>query len=374
MSKVSIVKCSDYDKNNIYYSVKESVNLAGGFEFVRGKKVLIKPNLLAPSKPEQSVTTHPEVVRAVIKLAYESGAEKVMVGDSPGIGTQEIIYNMTGIKKVVDEEGAFIANFKDKIEVENHEGKLVKKFELAKVVEEADVVISVAKLKTHGMTYFTGSMKNLFGTVPGMLKPQFHYRFPDKRDFAEMIVDLNVAIKPQFGIIDGVMGMEGNGPRSGNKRFIGVIMASKDLTALDATACRVVGINPEKILMLKIAGDRKTGEIEEQNIEISGEKVENVMIKNFKQVTRERDILGLLPFEIPKIINDIIKIIMVPKPFFEHKKCILCNECVNVCPVQPKALKNENKKIIIDRKRCIRCFCCQEMCPVGAIKPKRICK
>lgn len=374
MSKVSIIKCSDYDKKSIYNSVKEAVNLAGGMEFVKGKKVLLKPNLLAPSKPEQSVTTHPEVVRAVIKLAYENGAASVAVGDSPGIGTQEIIYNMTGIKKVVEEEGAVIANFKDKIDVENHKGKLVKKFELAKAVEEAEVIISIAKLKTHGMTYFTGSMKNLFGTVPGILKPQFHYKFPDKRDFAEMIVDLNVAIKPHFGIIDGVMGMEGNGPRSGNKRFIGVIMASKDLTALDSTACRVVGINPEKIIMLKIAGEREVGKIEESNIEVCGEKIENVMVKNFKQVTRERDILGLLPFKLPDFVNKIIKMLLVPKPYFNHKKCILCNECVKVCPVQPKALKNENKKIIIDRKSCIRCFCCQEMCPVGAIKPKRICK
>ena len=374
MSKVSIVKCSNYDRENIYNSVKESVNLAGGFEFVRGKKVLLKPNLLAPSKPEQSVTTHPEVVRAVIKLAYENGAESVAVGDSPGIGTQDIIYNMTGIKKVVEEEKAVIANFREKVDLENHEGKLVKKFEVAKAVKDADIIISIAKLKTHGMTYFTGSMKNLFGAVPGVLKPQFHFKFPDKNDFAEMIVDLNLALKPHFGIIDGVMGMEGNGPRSGNARFIGVIMASKDLTALDATACRVVGINPENINIIKNGAERGLGVIEEDDIKIEGTLIGEVVVKNFKQITREKDILSLLPFKLPKFINNIIKNILVPKPFFIHKKCILCNECVKVCPVEPKALKNKKDKIEIDRKVCIRCFCCQEMCPVGAIKPKRLCK
>jgi uncharacterized protein (DUF362 family)/NAD-dependent dihydropyrimidine dehydrogenase PreA subunit len=374
MSKVSIVKCSNYDRENIYNSVKESVNLAGGFEFVKGKKVLLKPNLLAPSKPEQSVTTHPEVVRAVIKLAYENGAESVAVGDSPGIGTQDIIYNMTGIKKVVEEEKAVIANFREKVDLENHEGKLVKKFEVAKAVKDADIIISIAKLKTHGMTYFTGSMKNLFGTVPGVLKPQFHFKFPDKNDFAEMIVDLNLALKPHFGIIDGVMGMEGNGPRSGNARFIGVIMASKDLTALDATACRVVGINPDNINIIKNGAERGLGVIEEDDIKIEGTLIGEVVVKNFKQITREKDILSLLPFKLPKFINNIIKNILVPKPFFIHKKCILCNECVKVCPVEPKALKNENKKIEINRNLCIRCFCCQEMCPVGAIEPKRFCK
>lgn len=374
MSKVSIIKCSDYDKTTIYNSVKEAVERAGGMEFVRGKNVLLKPNLLAPSKPEQSVTTHPEVVRAAIKLAFENGALTVAVGDSPGIGTQDIIYNMTGIKKVVEEEGAVIANFREKIELENHDGKLVKKFELAKAIEDADVVISIAKLKTHGMTYYTGAMKNLFGTVPGILKPQFHYKFPDKSDFADMIVDLNIALKPDFAIIDGVMGMEGNGPRNGNPRFIGVIMASKDLTALDATACRVVGIEPENILIIKRGAERKTGKIREDEIEICGESIESVAVKNFRQVTREKDLLSLLPVKLPKFLNNIVKEILLPKPYFIHKKCILCNECVKVCPVQPKALENRDKKIYIDRKKCIRCFCCQEMCPVGAIEPRRFCR
>ncbi len=374
MSKVSIIKCSDYDKNNIYNSVKEAVIFAGGMEFVKGKKVLLKPNLLAPSKPEQSVTTHPEVVRAMIKLAFENGAESVAVGDSPGIGTQEIIYNMTGIKKIVEEEGAVIANFREKMEMEIHEGRKVKKFELAKAVSDADIIISVAKLKTHGMTYYTGAMKNLFGTVPGILKPQFHYKFPDKNDFAEMIVDLNLAIKPHFGIIDGVMGMEGNGPRNGNSKFIGVVMASKDLTALDATACRVVGINPENIFMIKNAAERDMGKMAESEIEIYGESIETVSVKNFKQITREKDLLALLPVKLPKFLNNIVKEILLPKPYFIHKKCILCNECVKVCPVQPKALENRDKKIYIDRKKCIRCFCCQEMCPVGAIEPRRFCR
>ena len=279
-----------------------------------------------------------------------------------------------GNLKDVEEEKAVIANFREKVDLENHEGKLVKKFEVAKAVKDADIIISIAKLKTHGMTYFTGSMKNLFGAVPGVLKPQFHFKFPDKNDFAEMIVDLNLALKPHFGIIDGVMGMEGNGPRSGNARFIGVIMASKDLTALDATACRVVGINPDNINIIKNGAERGLGVIEEDDIKIEGTLIGEVVVKNFKQITREKDILSLLPFKLPKFINNIIKNILVPKPFFIHKKCILCNECVKVCPVEPKALKNKKDKIEIDRKVCIRCFCCQEMCPVGAIKPKRLCK
>ncbi len=189
-----------------------------------------------------------------------------------------------------------------------------------------------------------------------------------------MIVDLNVALKPQFGIIDGVMGMEGNGPRNGNPVFIGVVMASTDLTALDATACRIIGINPENIAIIKNAGIRNIGKIEKNEIEVLGNSIEDISVKNFKQVTREKDILTLLPFKLPKFMNKILTALMVPKPYFIHNKCILCNECVKVCPVEPKALKNENKKIEIDRKLCIRCFCCQEMCPVGAIEPKRFCK
>ena len=367
MSKVVLLNVEEYNFDKIYSEIKKGLDLIGGLGFVKNKKVLLKPNLLAPLKPEDAVTTHPLLVKALIRLVKENGGE-VLVGDSPGVGTQNNIYGITGIKKVVEEEGAEIANFKDKIDIENYEGKLVKKFTLAKVYDEVDYIFSLPKLKTHGMTYYTGAIKNLFGMVPGLLKPKFHYRFPGKEDFAEMLVDLNVVLKPTMAIMDAIIGMEGNGPRNGNPRKIGAILISKDLVALDTVACKLVKINPSEILPIKKAYERKIGDME--NIEIIGETVEKLRVDNFSQIKKELDVGRILP--LPDFINNFIRELLVPKPKFDHEKCILCNECVKVCPATPKALENKNGKIVIDRDKCIRCFCCQEMCPVGAIESKRI--
>lgn len=367
MSRVALVKCDNYNFDNVYDAVKKAAAAAGGLEFVKGKRVLLKPNLLAPNKPEDAVTTHPEFVKAVIRVFKEAGAAKIYVGDSPGIGTQEIIYSVTGIKKVVEEEGAEIADFKEKVEIENPNGKYVKRFTFAKAVADAEVIVSLPKLKTHGMTYYTGAVKNLFGCVPGLLKPRFHFQFPDKEMFSDMLVDLNIALKPMFAIMDGITAMEGNGPRNGKPVRLGVVLASKDLTALDATACRIVGIEPKEILPLLKAYERKIGTIEETEIEVIGEKIEDVKNTKFKKIHREKDITFTLPFGLDKALREML----VLKPKFYHEKCVMCRECIKVCPAEPKALEERSGKVIIDKKKCIRCFCCQEMCPVGAIKPKR---
>lgn len=368
MSIVSLVKCNNYEFEEVYNAVKKAVSLAGGLEFLRNKKVLLKPNLLAPNKPEDAVTTHPIFFKAVARLVKENGGI-VFAGDSPGIGTLEMVLNVSGLKKVMEEENVGLANFKEKTEVEIKEGKVVKKFILAKVFDEVDYVISIPKLKTHGMTYFTGAVKNLFGMVPGLLKPKFHYQFPDKSDFANMLVDLNLAIKPCFAIMDGITGMEGNGPRGGNPIDIGVVLASKDLTALDATACRIVGIEPENILPLVKSNERNNGEIKSEKIEVAGDSIDSVRIKKFKQIKREKDILKLIP--LPKKINQFLREFLMPKPLFIHKKCVMCLECIKACPPEPKALEVFEKRIKIDRSKCIRCFCCQEMCPKSAIEPRR---
>ncbi|BDU50001.1 DUF362 domain-containing protein [Haliovirga abyssi] len=368
MSKVALMKCDDYKFDNLYKVIKEGLELTGGIKFVKDKKVLLKPNLLSPEKPEKAVTTHPEVVRAVIRILHEAGA-KVYVGDSPGTGTQEIIYNVTGMKKVIEEEGAEFADFKNKVEV-LVDGKVVKKFIFAKAVKDVDYIFSLPKLKTHAMTYYTGVIKNLFGTVPGILKPKFHYTFSEKDKFSEMLIDLNIALKPIYGIMDAVVGMEGNGPRNGDPKKIGAILISKDFIALDATACRLVNISPYDVMPIVKGFERGLGEIDKDKIEILGEKIEKLEVKDFKKVKKELKVGMLIP--VPNFINKFIKNILVPKPYFDEKKCILCGECVKVCPPTPKALKIEDGKVKINRERCIRCFCCQEMCPVNAIEPRRI--
>ena len=366
MSKVAILKCEDYSFDNLYESIKKGVELTGGFSFTKGKKVLLKPNLLAPVKAEDAVTTHPLFVKAVIRLLKEAGAT-VFVGDSPGIGTQENIYKLTGIKDVVEEEGAEIANFKEKIEVKFHEGKMLKSITLAKAYEDVDYIFTLPKLKTHGMTYYTGAIKNLFGMIPGLLKPKLHYRYPNLENFSDMLIDINLLLKPVYAIMDGVVAMEGNGPRNGDPVNLGLILVSKDLVAIDTVACKIIGINPFEIVPIVKGNERSLGNM--SDIEVLGEDIKELNIKPFKQIKKELDIGRILP--LPKFIDKMVKELLLPKPKLIEKKCVHCRECINVCPVDGKAVDMINGRIEFDREKCIRCFCCQEMCPVGAIEAKR---
>ena len=369
MAEVALIKCKEYEFDDVYNKIKEALNLIGGINFVKGKKILLKPNVLSGKSPDKGVTTNPIFLKAVIRIVKENGGD-VYVGDSPGLGSQDTIYNITGIQKVVDEEGAKIANFKDKIDVDNPEGKIVKKFTLVQVYRDVDYIISLPKLKTHGMLYYTGAMKNMFGMIPGLLKAQCHFKFPDRANFSEMLLDLNCLIKPSLAIMDAVIGMEGNGPGNGTLRNIGLILASRDFAALDATACRIIGLDPSQLDLLRKAAERNYGEIEESSIKILGEKLNDHIIKDFQNIKQEVKVTGIL--RLPDFITRIIRSILVAKPFFIHSKCVLCNECVKVCPSQPKSLRIENKKVVINRKTCIRCFCCQELCPKGAIIHKRM--
>ncbi|TYB32103.1 MAG: DUF362 domain-containing protein [Candidatus Mcinerneyibacterium aminivorans] len=368
MSKVYLGKCEEYDKKKIKTILKKAFKELGGIDFVKNKKILLNPNLLAPAEPEKAVTTHPSVLEATGQIVQEHGGE-VFVGDSPGMGTFKILYRKTGIEKVVRENGFKFANFKDKIQVPNKDGKIVKNFTLAKAYREVDIVFSLAKLKTHGMAYYTGAIKNLFGMVPGLLKPQFHYKFSDKELFAQMLVDLNFAIKPELAIIDGIVAMEGDGPRNGNPRNINSLLISRDFVAADSVACRLVNIDPREIIHIRKGSESNLGEMEKKRIEIVGDIFDDLKVSKFKQPPKETKVDSVVP--LPGFIKKIVKKILVPKPKFDHKKCILCKECIKICPSKPKSLKIKDNKIKINRNSCIKCFCCQEMCPAGAINARR---
>lgn len=368
MSDVFIEKCESYNEEELELSMKKIFESLGDLSFLKNKKILLKPNLLSPKKPEKAVTTNPEFLRAVVKN-LKKYTDRIYVGDSSGIGSPDLLYNVTGIKKIIEDENLILADFKNKIKIENPQGKLVKSFEVAKAFADADYIISLPKLKTHAMTYYTGAVKNLFGMIPGGLKPTYHMRFPELGLFTQMLVDLNTAIKPLMSIMDAVIGMEGNGPGNGSPRKIGLIMASYDPVALDSTACRIIGIKPEKIYTNINGVKSGLGVMDSEKIKLpEWFSFDKYSIKDFKKASVK---LNMIALPVPKPLTDFVKKTFGRKPQFDHKKCIMCQECVKICPSQPKSLKAENGKIKIDRNTCIKCFCCQEMCPVGAIKPSR---
>ena len=372
MAEVSLVKCSGYERDEVEDAVREAVRLLGGISSVvrPGERVLIKPNMLHPAAPRKAITTHPSLVAAVIKLVKEAGAIP-LVGDSPGIARCERVLRATGIGAVAEELGAETMDFSASlVEVENETGLRAKKLVLSRAAVEADKIISLPKLKTHGQVYFTGAVKNQFGCVPGFLKAQHHCRFPDREHFAEVLLDINRYLRPKLAlaVMDGIVAMEGNGPSGGTPRDVGVIVAGRDFPAVDVVACRVVNIDPITVPTTRAAYESGYMAEEMEDIEVLGEPVENVFVEDFQRLQVVNRIAQFGPFP-PSVARRLTES-LVPKPAPDKKLCTLCGVCVEACPAVPKAIKLAGSKILIDKSKCIRCYCCQEMCPSGAMKLK----
>jgi uncharacterized protein (DUF362 family)/Pyruvate/2-oxoacid:ferredoxin oxidoreductase delta subunit len=359
-STVSIIRCKNYDRDLIYDKVRESVNLLGGMDsFVKpGEKVLIKPNLLKARPPEAAVTTHPEVVRAVIRLVRQAGGTPV-VGDSPGMGEEEEVLRHTGILGVMEDEETSIADFTDSVKIRGM-GRF-HHFEVAKSAEEADAIINLPKFKTHGMMVMTGAVKNLFGCVPGKKKVQWHFNTGiDHESFARMLVELSVLLKPRLTILDAVTAMEGNGPGSGDPCTIGLIIAGEDTVALDVVSSIIVGLSPMQLPVIRAARSAGIGESRIDQIRILGEDINDIMVKDFRipQLTSTE-------WPVPEWARCRLKDALTTRPVINHNECVRCRICQKDCP--RGAIKESGGRLKIDYRNCIRCFCCQEFCPEGAI-------
>ncbi|HPP75859.1 MAG TPA: DUF362 domain-containing protein [Armatimonadota bacterium] len=343
-------------------AVFQAVELLGGIgSWVQpGQKILLKPNLLSARLPEAAVTTHPAVVEAVVELCLQAGA-KVSLGDSPPLaGERESSYKrllqMTGMNGVAERTGAEIVRFEEAVtQIECPEGRYYKKFDVARAVVDADVLISIPKLKTHGLTYLTGAVKNIFGCIPGKRKAFFHAQAGDDREtFAQMLVDLLRALPPQLSIMDAVVGMEGDGPVDGKIRPVGLILASVDPVALDAVASAVLGIDPMIVETTRIASSEGLGVADLKKIEVLGEPIENVTCSGFIEPRSKS-----LWTDIPRPIRQLLKSQLVPFPVVTSN-CKSCGACEQACPVQ--AISNGHKRPHIDLSKCIRCYCCREVC------------
>ncbi len=253
MVRVAIAACNSYEPVEIEQATSELIRLLGGLDNIitPGDKVLLKVNMLNASAPERAVTTHPEVLRSVIRHVKKVGGI-VTVGDSPGgrnVGeVPKKVFKTTGIDKVCIDENVPLLLLDDDIVKKRSPGaKLYRFFTVGKAAVEADVVITIPRLKTHGFQMFTGAVKNLFGVIPGLKKAEFHVKVPNREDFGGMLVDLYQLISPKLAVMDGVIAMEGSGPSSGDPYHLGVLLASVDSAALDFIASKIIGLYPRKV-------------------------------------------------------------------------------------------------------------------------------
>jgi uncharacterized protein (DUF362 family)/Pyruvate/2-oxoacid:ferredoxin oxidoreductase delta subunit len=358
MAKVSIVRCEDYERENVYNAVKRSVDLLGGIgSFVKtGMSVLIKPNLLSARIPEDAVDTHPEVVRAVVRLVKGAGGVP-MIGDSPGGYGENVneIFQKSGMRSIADEEGVELIKFSS--------SRFVEGIPVARHVFDCDYMISVPKLKTHSITVITAAIKNVFGTVPGLFKAECHSMAPRENEFAKTIAKVYSISKPDISIVDAIVAMEGDGPSSGEPRSMNFVMAGEDAVAIDSCIAKIIGLRPEEIFVTKEACQMGLGETNFHNIEICGDGLKDFIAKDFK--LPQTTALKIVP---PLLLNGVAALVRF-KPFIDESVCARCNLCKVMCPVDAITIDKESCRV--DYDKCVRCLCCHEVCPYKAMRIKR---
>lgn len=375
MSKVFIKHTPSYDKKEVYASIKYVMENMGVQEAVQGgKRVLLKPNMLSRSNPIKAITTHPEILNATIAVLKEYGvkAEDMLIADSSGGPTSALIlkanYNGCGYTEISKNTGVPLY-INQEISKVKTDGVIVKEFEIISAVLEYDVIINLAKFKTHAMTGMSGAVKNIFGTVSGLKKAEFHMRFPDKANFANMIVDLCERVKPNFHIVDDVLGMQGDGPSGGIPIKLEVILAGQNPYLIDSAICHMMGFETMNVPIMKAAIDRDLCPKELPEDTVVGDLEKYKKIKGFiLPKSYGIDFSAQLPRAISWATPTIEKL-LAPKPQINKAQCIGCEKCKDICP--QRVITMVNKKAKINLKGCIKCFCCHEMCPVKAIDIKR---
>lgn len=371
---VAIRKCDNYDLDNLIEEVEFLFKGMGGISKLlkATDRVLLKPNMILGKKPDEHATTYPNFIEAVVIVLRKHGIRNLSLGDSPGSGqvTSDIV-NICGFKDICKKYSVSIVDLKTEKDWFNKDAKLIKKFILAKELDKFDKIVNLPKLKTHVLAQMTCAVKNYYGLIPGHNKAKFHLKMQDHLDFSQLMLDLYHTIDeriPTINLMDGIWGMEGNGPTAGTPKHFGVIMASTSAIALDTVAEKVSAI--KDVTTNIVARRNKLPEAFFENIKIVGDSIESVRTKKTKKpvsVTKY----------IPKFLYGFLKNQLLQYPVVNKAMCISCSKCKEVCPVSAITMeaikfKGKDKKIpVFDYKKCIRCYCCQEMCPAKAITVKK---
>lgn len=364
---VAVVRCKTYDVEAVKPALEEALNAVNGLDFVKsGMKIIIKPNLVSFKKPDAAATTHPALLEALVEMLLARGAD-VTIGDSPG-GPHSLpllnrVYTATGMDRV-EKLGAKLNRNMNEKTVDFPEGKVLKNFTYTEYLDEADAIIDFCKLKSHGMLGMSAAVKNLFGTIPGLKKPEVHYKFQNDAEFADMLVDLNEYFKPRLAICDAVVGMEGNGPTAGTPRQIGAIIASKSTYYADVVGAELIGMNIDGLPTLQAAYERGFAPASSKNLRVYGD-IRALTVDDFKAPP----VRGLSFMRKGNVLHFISKAALEHKPTLKKRLCVGCGECARMCPA--KAIEMKNKNPHINREKCIRCFCCQEFCPRAAMVAHR---
>ena len=363
---VSVRRSPTYEREAILEAVTAHFDAFGGVgAFVRpGDRVLIKTNLLMARAPQAATTTHPSLVWAIASVAKAAGG-LVTIADSPGgrytKETLQKCYRVSGLEEAAHSAGVSLNFDLGAAKADFPEGKLCRSFHLIAPWHEADVVFSACKLKTHAMTAYTGAVKNCFGLIPGLEKPEMHFRFQELTAFSQMLIDLCRCAAPKLTFMDAVVGMEGNGPSGGRPRPLGLTLCAPNPFALDLLASDLIGFSADEVETVRLSAEQGLCPPQAGLLHVVGEQTAPW------RCSFERAASGDVTFSsrIPGPLQKPLRRLLAPRPVIDAARCIGCGECAASCP--PQTITLREGKAHIGSGQCIRCFCCQEMCPVKAI-------
>lgn len=371
MSTVYASHVLNYASESLSVAIEAALeNSINAKKLTAESRVVIKPNLLAKHNPDTAVTTHPAVLRQIIVALQRRGINNITVADSPGgVYNPQLmadVYRVCGIAQVCDELN--VNAYTDcKWKSRNTNGLICREWNFIEPIIDADFIINLPKMKTHMMMGVSCAVKNMYGSIPGLQKAELHLRFPDKDNFAQMLVDMFLATAPSLNIADGILAMEGDGPAGGTPRLCSVILSSDDAFALDLAVLKLLGFSCSEVPYMQKAFLRGLCSENFDLAQLQGDKI--LPFADFKKPSGYKNVD--FSTKVPKAFRPFALMWLkcaAPKPVINKLKCIGCGKCGEICPAN--AISIADKKAYINKQKCIRCFCCHEVCPIKSIKVK----
>jgi len=333
---------------------------------IAGKKVAIKTNALKAADPNsQAMTTHYKLVKAVVQKVETMRPLSIVVGDSVGTesyGNSEYVFQISRQK---DAAGPYYRNLNRRMTVMQMEEPFKRQVALLRDVMEADIYISVPKMKTHGLTMISGAMKNNYGLLAGAQKSWFHYYSGDSKRFARVVVELFRMRPPDLVIMDAILAMEGYGPASPETRWVNKILAAKDAVALDTVEAKIVGFAVDDVPYLTIARELGLGETDLNLIEVIGDA--STIQEYHRPVPPESSFSYKAGVGSGWTNRDFFRTRIAYRPVFSVERCDQeCKACVDACP--SGALTRRSAAPALDSDKCMLCSACKESCEHEAIR------
>jgi len=369
---VSLRRCTGYEQPEVDRALFLCLSDLGGMgrHVKKGERIVLKVNLLMAARPDEAITTHPSVLLALSRAVERAGGVP-LVADSPGgrstLGRLRKAYDRSGLL-ALEKRGELHLNWDIAPKrVAFPEGKILRSVDILKVVEDADGVIAVPKLKTHTQTIITGAIKVLYGVIPGLAKTGYHAKLPDKDDFNNMLLDLLCLVNPMLAVMDGIVGMEGNGPSVGKPRRGNVLLAGP-CGAVDVVSAAIMGLKAAEVPLLRSAAGRGLAPAGMDGLEILGDSLAASRTGDWKIPVSRVGLLEHLAEGVPPNVLRRVGNLLIRRPVPDRARCTACGDCLRNCP--QKCIRMVNDRVKIDYSRCISCFCCSETCPSKAIRVK----